>query len=63
MDEFYPKSIEPVLLNWWLAFILRGSSECGIFDVIPTDLDNDNNVSYISLEDICNQWDIQKKYI
>ena len=46
--SFLPTSIEPVLLNWYLAFLLNGTIETGILETIPKE-------ESISIDDICNK--------
>eukprot|EP01084_Bolivina_argentea_P173234 300046_1 len=49
IKSYVPHSIQPVLLNWYLAFLLKGSIETGIFEAIPQTTDS------ISIDSICKQ--------
>ena len=60
MHKYYPSALQPVLLNWYLAFILKGAIDTGIFDIIPYDDNNNNNNNHISINDICNKCNIEK---
>eukprot|EP01084_Bolivina_argentea_P265137 449302_1 len=55
INQYFPMSIQPILLNFYLAFFLRASIDTGIFDAIP----KDENES-ISIEDICKQCNLDK---
>eukprot|EP01083_Nonionella_stella_P076307 207880_1 len=53
MRTHVPSSIQPVLANWYLAFLLKGSIETGIFEAIPKE-----KGEYISANSICTQCNI-----
>ena len=50
VKSYLPSSIQPVLLHWYLAIMLKGCIETGIFEKIPKDEDE-----CISIHDLCKQ--------
>eukprot|EP01084_Bolivina_argentea_P025962 48262_1 len=60
MVEYTHLSLQPVLLNWYLTFILKGAMDTGILDTIPNEIDNNNSVDCISVTDLCNKCNIEQ---